>query len=131
MMTTLERTTALIPFARRYSRWLPESTRSAVEQLVHGLKSEEREVAFAKACELVRDGYSVERTSRERFAANMALELSEYVATGARASSALLDRMLALRKQAGPIFDLKPELDRTLLGNLVRGAKNLTGLSAE
>lgn len=103
---------------------LPAQTKAVVDQLTRGMGAEEKAIVTAKAAELSETGYSLEKTSPQRFAANLAMELSEYVATGATPSSSLNAAMTRLVQDGMPVFSQKPQLMTEYQGNLATGRSN-------
>ena len=103
---------------------LPAQTKAVVDQLTRGMGAEEKAIVTAKAAELNETGFSLEKTSPQRFAANMAMELSEYAATGARRSPTLDAAMTKLVQDGMPVFSQKPQLMTEYQNNLATGRSN-------
>jgi hypothetical protein len=103
---------------------LPPQTKAVVDQLTRGMGAEEKAVVTAKAAELAETGYSVEKTNPQRFAANMAMELSEYVATGATPSSSLSSAMSRLVQDGMPVFSQNRQLMTDYQKNIQTGRSN-------
>lgn len=103
---------------------LPAQTKAVIDQLTRGMGPEEKAIVTAKAAELAETGFSVEKTNPQRFAANMAMELSEYVATGATPSAALNAAMTKLVQDGMPVFSQKPQLMSEYQSNLATGRSN-------
>ena len=103
---------------------LPAQTKAVVDQLTRGMGAEEKAIVTAKAAELSETGYSLEKTSPQRFAANMAMELSEYVATGATPSSSLNAAMTKLVQDGMPVFSQNRQLMTDYQNNIATGRSN-------
>jgi hypothetical protein len=106
---------------------LPAATQKAVDAFVAKLPAgakEERAVVAAKAAELAADGYGVEQKGETKFAANLAMELSEYLAMGAQPSQAFSDALTGLVQQGMPVFKENPDLMKTYAANLQQGRSN-------
>lgn len=102
---------------------LPPQTKAKVDELTRGLGAEEKAIVTAKAAELVEAGVGLEQTGGPRFAANMALELSEYAATGAKLSPGLQAGIGALVNDAASVFAAKPQLRTDFQQNMSYFAK--------
>ncbi len=103
---------------------LPPQTQAAVDNVTRGLGAEEKAVVLAKAAELSDTGYGVEKTSGPRFAANLAMELSEYLAMGATPSSGLSAAMTKLVQDGMPVFSQNRQLMSDYQNNLATGRQN-------
>jgi hypothetical protein len=102
-----------------------DRTRAAVAQLTQGLNPADRRLVENKAAELVRDGVSVEKTNPARFAANLALELSEHIGAGGPLGPELNRVFQQLVRDGDSVFRGNPRALEVLNQNLAARANNL------
>lgn len=100
-------------------------TNSLVELLTRVLSAAEKTMVQGKVGELVRDGRSVEQTSPARFAANLALELSEYIGEGKPVSPQLNAVFNKLVQDGRSVFEANPQAKAVLQNNLAARTNNL------
>jgi hypothetical protein len=102
-----------------------DRTRAAVAQLTQGLTPADRRMVENKAAELVRDGRGIEQTNPARFAANMALELSEHIGSGGALTPELNRVFQQLVRDGDSVFRSNPRALEVLNQNLAARANNL------
>ena len=100
-------------------------TNAYVDQLTRVLSPEEKAMVTGKVGELLRDGRSVEQTNPSRFAANLALELSEYIGEGKPVSPALNAAFHKLVQDGRSVFESNPQANAVLQNNLAARTNNL------
>lgn len=102
-----------------------DRTRAAVAQLTQGLPPADRRLVENKAAELVRDGVGIEKTNPARFAANLALELSEHIGAGGQLTPELNRVFQQLVRDGDSVFRGNPRALEVLNQNLAARANNL------
>jgi hypothetical protein len=102
-----------------------ERTRAAVTAMTARLAPEERKMVEGKALELVRDARSIDQTNPQRFAANLALELSEHIGGGGRLTPELNNLFQQLVREGEPVFRANPRAMEVLNSNLGARQRNL------
>jgi hypothetical protein len=100
-------------------------TNAYVDQLTRVLSPEDKAMITGKVGELLRDGRSVEQTNPARFAANLALEVSEYIGEGKPVSPQLNAVFHKLLQDGKSVFDSNPQANAVLQNNLAARANNL------
>lgn len=100
-------------------------TNAFVDVLTRILSAAEKTMVQGKVGELTRDGRSIEQTSPARFAANLALELSEYIGEGKPVSPQLNAVFNKLVQDGRSVFETNPQAQAVLQNNLAARANNL------
>jgi hypothetical protein len=99
-------------------------TRQVVEDMTRTLSPADKDLVLAKVGELIADGRSVEKTDGDRFAANLALELSEDYGMG-RPFSPNLEQFFQQMIQGNPVFDTNSAARGVLETNCAARSHNL------
>lgn len=102
-----------------------ERTRSALAPLLAQLSPDDRRMVEGKVAELVNDGRSIEKTNPARFAANLALELSEHIGAGLPVSPQLDGLFRLMVKEGDSVFRGSPAARQVLESNLGQRERNL------